>query len=82
MINFFIWNTSDRYGVNTQNKHQHSLREISDSKVLVIIKISGRLPTFLKATTLFYQSSLFMSKIRTPLFFEGARDFENLNPPL
>ena len=28
-INVFIWNTknSDRNGVNTQNKHQHSLRE-------------------------------------------------------
>ena len=38
--------------------------------MLVFIKISGRVPTFLKATTtLFYQTYPFMSKIWTPPFF-------------
>ena len=59
--------------------------------MLVFIKISGRVPTFLKATTtLFYQTYPFMSKIWTPPFFArggeggggGERGVENLNPSL
>ena len=82
-IDFFLWNTnnSDRYSVNTQNKHQHSLRERQDYKVLVIMKIIDRvpLPSF-KKTTLFYQPSLFMSIIWTTTFSGKFWKF-NLPPP-
>ena len=57
--------------------------------MLVFIKISDRVPTFLKAiTTLFYQTSPFMSKIWTPPSFArgggggGGGGVGNLNPSL
>ena len=57
------------YGVNTPNKHQHSLREREDSKMIAIIKISARLPTFFKTTTcLFYKTPFLWVKFELPFF--------------
>ena len=80
-INFFLWNTknSDRYVINTQKKHQHSLKERWGCKVLLIMKISGRVPPFFKTITLFCQPTLFISKIWSNPFW---KKFENLNPHL
>ena len=70
-INFFLWNTknSDRYGVNMQNKHQNSLRERWDWKVLVIMKISDRYPQLLKQPPYFTKPHFLWVKSQPPLLF-------------
>ena len=43
------------------------------------MKITDRVPPFFRATTLFYQPSLFISKSEPPPSF--GETFENSNPP-
>ena len=44
-------------------------RKIRLEEVIVVVKISDRVPSFFKITTLFHQTSVFMSKIWPPPFF-------------
>ena len=77
---FFSWNTKNtgRYGTNNQNTGYHPLYKRQDWRGLVRLKVSGRIPPFLKQSPYLTTPSL-MGKIWNPPIQEN---FENWKVPL